>query len=83
MFMRLRPERQARRLPAPAGHELLTLLHARAYAQNLLLAATALDLAAVPLGGFFDHLLDRALGLDGVDRSSLYVVCVGSPGDEA
>ncbi len=56
------------------------LLEAGHAAQNLLLAATALGLAAVPLGGFFDHRLDEALGLDGVDRSSLYVVCVGAPG---
>lgn len=56
------------------------LLEAGHAAQNLLLAATALDLAAVPLGGFFDRLLDTTLGLDGVDRSSLYVICVGPPG---
>ena len=56
------------------------LLEAGHAAQNLLLAATALDLAAVPLGGFFDRILDATLGLDGVDRSSLYVICVGSPG---
>lgn len=55
------------------------LLEAGHAAQNLLLAAAALGLSAVPLGGFFDHRLDAALELDGVDRSSLYVVCVGSP----
>ncbi len=54
------------------------LLEAGHAAQNLLLAANALDLAAVPLGGFFDHRLDAVLALDGVDRSSLYVVCVGA-----
>jgi len=59
------------------------LLEAGHAAQNLLLAAAALDLAAVPLGGFFDHRLDDALVLDGVDRSSLYVVCVGSLPEEA
>jgi len=57
------------------------LLEAGHAAQNVLLAATALRLAAVPLGGFFDRRLDAALELDGVDRSSLYVVCVGAPGD--
>lgn len=59
-----------------------TLLEAGHVAQNLLLAATSLELAAVPLGGFLDDRLDEALGLDGVDRSSLYVVCVGAPGEE-
>lgn len=55
------------------------LFEAGHVAQNLLLAATSLELAAVPLGGFYDRRLDDALGLDGVDRSSLYVVCVGAP----
>jgi hypothetical protein len=43
----------------------------------VLLAAAALELAAVPLGGFFDGRLDGALGLDGVERSSLYLVSIG------
>jgi SagB-type dehydrogenase family enzyme len=54
-----------------------TLLEAGHAAQNLLLAAAALDLAAVPLGGFFDRALDNVLGLDGVERSSLYLLAVG------
>lgn len=54
------------------------LLEAGHVAQNLLLAAAALELAAVPLGGFFDYALDDLLGLDGVNRSSLYLVCVGA-----
>lgn len=53
------------------------LLEAGHAAQNLLLAATALGLAAVPLGGFYDHRVDEVLGLDGVDRAALYLVCVG------
>jgi SagB-type dehydrogenase family enzyme len=57
------------------------LLEAGHVGQNLLLAATALDLASVPLGGFYDHRLDDALGLDGVNRASLYVVCVGARSD--
>jgi SagB-type dehydrogenase family enzyme len=56
-----------------------TLFEAGHVAQNVLLAATALGLAAVPLGGFYDRQLDDALALDGVDRSSLYVICVGRP----
>jgi SagB-type dehydrogenase family enzyme len=58
-----------------------TLLEAGHVAQNLLLAATAVGLASVPLGGFYDRRLDEALGLDGVDRSCLYLVCVGPGGD--
>ena len=58
-----------------------TLLEAGHVSQNLLLAAAALSLAATPLGGFYDRRLDDALGLDGVNRSALYVVCIGSRGD--
>jgi SagB-type dehydrogenase family enzyme len=54
------------------------LLEAGHVSQNLLLAATALSLAAVPLGGFYDRRLDDALGLDGVNRSAVYIVCIGS-----
>ena len=49
-------------------------------AQNLLLAATALDLAAVPLGGFYDRRVDELLGLDGVNESALYMVAAGVRG---
>ena len=55
-----------------------TLLEAGHVCQNVLLAATALDLAATPLGGFYDRRLDAALGLDGVNQSTVYLVCVGS-----
>ena len=54
-----------------------TLLEAGHAAQNLLLAATALDLASLPLGGFFDRILDDELELDGVEESSLYALAVG------
>jgi SagB-type dehydrogenase family enzyme len=53
------------------------LLECGHLAQNLLLAATALGLAAVPLGGFYDRRVDRLLGLDGVNESALYMVAVG------
>ena len=46
--------------------------------QNLLLAATALDLGAVPLSGFYDGPVDKLLSLDGVNESTLYAVAVGS-----
>lgn len=56
-----------------------TLLEAGHAAQNLALAAAALDLATVPLGGYFDRATDRLLGLDGVTHSTVYAMCVGVP----
>jgi SagB-type dehydrogenase family enzyme len=53
------------------------LLEAGHVAQNIVLAATALDLAAVPLGAFYDHRADAFLGLDGVNESTLYTIAVG------
>lgn len=53
------------------------LLEAGHVAQNLLLAATALDLAAVPVGGFYDRALERLLHADGVNESAVYAVSVG------
>jgi SagB-type dehydrogenase family enzyme len=50
------------------------LLEAGHVTQNLLLAGTALDLAAVPLGGFFDRQVNEFLGLDGVHEAALYIV---------
>ena len=44
--------------------------------QNVLLAATALGLAAVPLGGYYDRRADEFLGLDGVNESTLYTIAV-------
>jgi len=56
----------------------LTLLEAGHAAQNLLLAADASGLGAVVAGGFFDDRVDRLLGLDGVDESTLVGVCLGA-----
>ena len=56
------------------------LLECGHLAQNLLLAATALGLAAVPLGGFYDRRVDQLLGLDGVNESALYLVAAGVRG---
>jgi SagB-type dehydrogenase family enzyme len=53
------------------------LLEAGHAAQNALLAAAALALAAVPLGGFYDRRVDELIEADGVDESALYLVCVG------
>jgi SagB-type dehydrogenase family enzyme len=52
------------------------LIEAGHVAQNVLLAATAFDLACVPLGGFFDREMDDLLGLDGVNESALYAVAI-------
>ena len=53
------------------------LLEAGHAAQNVLLAAAALDLACVPLGAFYDRRADAFLGLDGVNESTLYTIAVG------
>src|SRR5207249_928322 len=53
------------------------LLEAGHVAQNLVLAATALGLAAVPLGAFYDRRADGFLGLDGVNESTLYMIALG------
>jgi SagB-type dehydrogenase family enzyme len=53
------------------------LLEAGHVAQNIQLAAEALGLGSVPLGGFYDSRLDELLGLDGVNESTLYCVAVG------
>jgi len=56
-----------------------TLLEAGHVGQNLLLAAVALDLAALPVGGFYDRRVERVLGVDGVNESPLYLFAVGRP----
>jgi SagB-type dehydrogenase family enzyme len=56
------------------------LLEAGHVAQNVLLAATALGLAACPVGGFYDRRVDTFLGIDGLYEASLYLVPVGASG---
>jgi SagB-type dehydrogenase family enzyme len=53
------------------------LLEAGHVVQNVVLAATALSLAAVPLGAFYDRRTDGFLGLDGVNESTIYAVALG------
>ncbi len=53
------------------------LLEAGHVAQNINLAACALGLASIDLGGYQDRLLDRLLGFDGLLQSVLYAVAVG------
>jgi SagB-type dehydrogenase family enzyme len=53
------------------------LLEAGHVAQNILLMAGALGLAAAPIGGFYDRSVDELLRVDGVNESVLYSVCLG------
>jgi SagB-type dehydrogenase family enzyme len=56
-----------------------TVLEAGHVAQNVLLAANALGLGALPLGGFYDGAIDALLDVDGVNEGTLYAVAVGAP----
>jgi SagB-type dehydrogenase family enzyme len=56
-----------------------TLLEAGHVGQSLLLAATALELASTPVGGFYDRLVDGFLDIDGLDEASLYLFPIGHP----
>lgn len=62
----------------PAGYR-FALMEAGHVAQNLLLAAQALNLGGVPIGSFIDRDLDSFLGVDGVNESALYTVAIGHP----
>ncbi|MFC6954798.1 SagB/ThcOx family dehydrogenase [Halorubellus litoreus] len=62
----------------PVGYR-FALEEAGHVAQNLLLAATALDLGGVPLGSFLDDALDAFLGVDGTDEAALYPLALGHP----
>jgi SagB-type dehydrogenase family enzyme len=53
------------------------LLEAGHVVQNVALAAVALDLAALPLGGFYDAQVDDLVGADGVEESVVYGAVVG------
>ncbi len=53
------------------------LLEAGHVVQNVALAAVALDVAALPLGGFYDAQVDELVGADGVEESVVYGVVVG------
>ncbi|MFX1604006.1 MAG: SagB/ThcOx family dehydrogenase [Promethearchaeota archaeon] len=48
-------------------------------AQNLALAADALDLGTCQIGAIFDDELNSLLGLDGVEESVIYLSSVGHP----
>lgn len=53
------------------------LLDAGHLAQNILLVAEALRLAAIPIGGFCDDRLGACLRLDPAEESPLYVILLG------
>lgn len=53
------------------------LLEAGHVAQNAVLAAAALDVPALPLGGFYDAQVDAIVDADGVDESVVYAVVLG------
>ncbi|MHB8468992.1 MAG: SagB/ThcOx family dehydrogenase [Gaiellaceae bacterium] len=53
------------------------LLEAGHCAQNMLLAAHAAGVAALPLGGFFDARAEALVGVDGVEESVVYAVALG------
>jgi SagB-type dehydrogenase family enzyme len=59
-----------------------TLLEAGHLVQNVVLMCAALELAAVPIGGFYDRPVDGLLGADGVNESIVYAVCLGRPAAE-
>jgi SagB-type dehydrogenase family enzyme len=53
------------------------LLEAGHVMQNALLAAAALGVAARPLGGYYDRLLDGLVGADSLDEASVYALLLG------
>jgi SagB-type dehydrogenase family enzyme len=53
------------------------LLEAGHVAQNIVLAAAALALQALPYGGFYDRRIDALLGVDGVDEAVVNMLFVG------
>jgi SagB-type dehydrogenase family enzyme len=55
------------------------LLEAGHIAQNLYLAATALQLGALAVCGFVERNVEKLLDVDGIEESPVYVVAVGQP----
>ena len=53
------------------------LLEAGHAVQNTVLAATALRVPALPLGGFYDRRADNLVGADGLDEATVYAVLLG------
>jgi SagB-type dehydrogenase family enzyme len=57
-----------------------SLIEAGHVAQNMNLVATALGLATLDIGGYFDDKIDNLIGLDGVTQSTIYMVAIGNKG---
>jgi SagB-type dehydrogenase family enzyme len=53
------------------------LLEAGHVVQNAVLVAAALELTALPLGGFYDCRVDTLVGADGLDEASVYALLLG------
>jgi SagB-type dehydrogenase family enzyme len=66
----------------PRGYRYL-ILEAGHVAQSICLAAIEQQLAALCIGGFIDHAVDRFLGLKDMVETSLYCVGIGHPFDQA
>jgi len=62
-------ERSYRYIYLDAGH----------IAQNLYLAACALDLGCCTIGAFFDEEVNAIIGVDGVKETAVYIGAVGKP----
>jgi SagB-type dehydrogenase family enzyme len=56
------------------------LLEAGHVGQNVALAAAALEIAALPVGGVYDRRLEELVGIDGVNESVVYVFALGAVG---
>jgi len=61
----------------PSGYR-VALIEAGHVAQNILLAATAHDLAAAPTAALDDHVIDHALELTALNQAAVYAVALGS-----
>ena len=53
------------------------LLEAGHLTQNVGLAAAAMRLSALPLGGFYDRRVDAVVGADGLDEATVHAVLLG------
>jgi len=62
----------------PRGYQ-LGLFDVGHVSQNIYLIATALGLEVCATAGFVDEVLDRALGLDGLDTAASLVLLIGHP----
>jgi len=60
-------ERGIRYIHIEAGH----------IGQNILLQATSLGLATVPMGAFSDQEVNKLIGIDGKKQSTVYLILVG------